>query len=138
MPLYKPPLTAQTVSITSNFTTASTTAVQITGLSISFTAAGNGQQYKITVQPPTVQNSTAQNNIVLTIWDGAVGTGTQVGGATTQPFGATAPDHLIATTVVAPAAGSKTYNVGMSTTGTNTATFAASATTPAWFIIEPI
>jgi hypothetical protein len=66
------------------------------------------------------------------IWDGPVGSGTQIGQANIS-----SASYINCQTIVSPAAGTKTYNVGCQS-GSGTATAFASATAPAYILVEAI
>jgi len=123
--------------ITSNFTTASATAVQVTSLTSTVTIPAGGRKVRITAFASDIFAS-ASAVFVMTIWDGTVGSGTQLtrclvnNGGTT---GVTTP--AIAHAIVTPSAGSKTYNVGFSTSA-GTGTLEAGATYPAFILVEVI
>ena len=117
--------------ITSNFSTASTSDVQVTGLTVSVTIPAGGRKVKITVYSVYVTNGA--NTPVVTLWDGTVGSGTLI-----QQFnGVTAGGGMCMQAVVTPSAGAKTYNVGMYTPS-GTATLNAVANNPAFILVEAI
>jgi len=124
--------------ITSNSAyTSSSTAVQVTGLSVTVTIPAGGRKIKITGFTSTLSNSSAAVNI-LTIWDGTVGSGTQIAQSNTGAGGATGPNmNCICIAVVTPSSGSKTYNIGYQTTGGSTIV-GATATAPAFILVEAI
>ena len=64
---------------TTNFTTTSTTAVLVAGMSLTFTVPSGGRSVKLTVFTRNLTNNTAGAYGQIGIWDGAVG-GTRVGG----------------------------------------------------------
>jgi hypothetical protein len=123
--------------ITSSFTTTSTSAVQVTGLTSAVTIPAGGRKVKITAWTGSMFTSSA-STVTMTIWDGTVGSGTQLafcqvnqGSVTNTATGA------ICMAVVTPAAGSKTYNVGFFVGG-GTGTFYASSIGPAFILVEAI
>lgn len=123
-------------SITSNFTTSSTTAVQVTGLSVTVTIPSGGRKIKITSWAGFL-DSASTSFVVSSIWDGTVGSGTQISeNAPLFPNARQIPMMMMA--VLTPSAGSKTYNVGLSSTGGTSATLAASSTRPAFILVEAI
>jgi len=123
--------------ITSDFTTTSTTAVQVTGLSVTVTIPAGGRRVKITAYTTTVSSNTSAVTII-TLWDGAVVSGTQIGQANRNTINtASNNDQLMCMAIVTPAAGSKTYNVGLHTTA-GTATLGAAANGPAFILVEAI
>lgn len=120
--------------ITSNFTTVSTTPVQVTGLTTTVTIPAGGRRIKITVFTKAAYGSTS-NTSNLTIWDGTVGSGTQIGAG--SGFQSTGANSTIAMAIVTPAAGSKTYNAGFNV-ATGTGTWEASTTGPSFILVEAI
>lgn len=98
-------------------TNATTTAVQITGLSITATVPTGYTKVKISVILPQAYNSAAEST-QLTIWRGTVSTGTQVGAPTqiTTAFGTELLNFVLDT----PTAGSVTYNAGIAEVGGGT------------------
>lgn len=123
--------------ITANFSTASTTVVQVTGLTTTVTIPAGGRKVKITAFTAALYNSTAANATQMTIWDGVVGSGTQLS-RTTGIEGGSSSSGGIAVAIVTPAAGSKTYNVGLIAVTSGTATVEAAATYPAFILVEVI
>ncbi len=125
-------------AITSNFSTASTSAVQVTSLTSTVTIPSGGRSVKITAYAPSLYNGTISTNVILTIWDGTVGSGTQLGSAVVSAPAANAQAPVTAMAIVTPSAGSKTYNIGLNASGGGTANLSASATGPAFILVELI
>lgn len=123
-------------SINTNFSTASTTAVQVTSLTTVVTMPSGGRSFKITMSADYFTNNTANNYAVMTIWDGVVGSGTLLGGVTTQVSIISQPTPLNRCIIVTPTAGSKTYNIGLNALGGGTASITASSTGPAFILVE--
>lgn len=119
--------------ITSNFTTTSTSQVQVTGLTATVTIPSGGRKTKITVKANIGQSTTGQS--ALTLWDGPVGSGTQLDISYNGAGASTEPAIIIA--VVSPSAGSKTYNVGFAASA-GTGTVYAAATGPATLLVEAV
>ena len=122
---------------TSTFTTTSATAVQVTSLTASVTIPAGGRKVKITAWCGALYNATAGINAVMSIWDGTVGSGTQLA----QCYGvsnAAATSNGTVMAVVTPAAGAKTYNVGLYRGSGGTATMEAVATSPMFILVEAI
>lgn len=117
---------------TSNFSTTSSTAVQVTGLSVTVTVPTGGRRIKITAYIRDLSNSSSSGYAILSIWDGAVGTGTLLNEG--QILNATTPVTAIA--VVNPSAGSKTYNIGLKIAVTGTGLIEAATTAPAIILVE--
>jgi len=119
--------------ISSNFTTTSATAVQVSGLSATVVVPAGGRKVRITATSQSLTNS-GSNFDGISIWDGTVGSGTQIaetGSSVTATTGV--PGYVSA--VVTPVAGSKTYNLGMRASA-GTGTLAAGATYPAYIQVE--
>lgn len=134
MSIYAPPtISLGYTQITGNITTTSGSAVAATGLSVSVTIPAGGRRIKITMYG-NVYASVA-SYVDVSIWDGTVGSGTQLAVSNNRQNGATETKPCVVMAVVTPAAGSKTYNIGWNTTG-GTATLQASATQPAFILVE--
>lgn len=121
--------------VTTNVTTTSSTFVQATGLTSTVTVPSGGRRVKITVYCDAIVSSSS-GNAYLSIWDGAVGTGTQIQqweSFITTPNGNPSGVHCVA--VVTPSAGSKTYNVGIRVSAGTLSLFAG-ATFPAFILVE--
>jgi len=110
-----------------------TTQAQITGLSVPIIGI-IGRKVRIRVVFPEARNSTTTQDITTTIWDGAVA-GTRINyKLSTVPVAAGAINADCEGTTTLSVA-SKTFNISGATTG-GTATFSASATSPAYVIVE--
>lgn len=124
--------------ITSNFTTTSTSDVQITGLSSSVTVPSGGRGVRITVFASTIFNSVATGVIFVTLWQGTVGSGTLLQRYQLNYSASTAPAYGMCLAYHGtPSAGSYTYNVGLRTSsGGGTANVEAASTYPAFILVE--
>lgn len=122
--------------ITSPISTTSTSYVQATGLTATVTIPAGGRKIKITAQA-TLYNSTSGQGTNLSIWDGTVGTGTLLQATFYTSAGVNYQSCQTITSVVSPAAGSKTYNVGYSASA-NTANINASTTLIPFILVEAI
>lgn len=120
--------------ITADVTTASATAVQATGLTTTVTIPTGGRRIKITVYCNALYGGTT--NAIMSLWDGVVTSGTQIQSSISPAVTTATTITMIAS--VTPAAGSKTYNVGFKATGGGTADIQASATAPAFILVEAI
>lgn len=133
---------AITLGYTANpaaFSTASSSAVQVTGLSSTVTVPTGGRRVKITVFCRDVQNTVANSYSQITIWDGAVGSGTKIAGGYTQSTGASIPDNsLVCMAVQTPTAGTHTYNVGLNIITSGTSTLGYAAIEPSFILVEAI
>lgn len=124
-------------AILTSFSTASVTAVQVTGLTCPVIVP-TGRKIKISVFAESVNNGTATNFSVVSVWDGTVASGTQIqignwqSSANSQRFGCSME------AITTPATASKTYNVGFATGSAGTAVFGLSsaATSPAFIKVE--
>lgn len=124
--------------ITTLATNSSTTAALVTGLTATVTIPSGSRKIKITVTSSYISNGNAGQATYLSIWDGTVGSGTQLAeGQMTSPTGGYGYS-LNVFAVVTPAAGSKTYNVGMRNSGSGTNNLGASTTSPAFILVEAI
>lgn len=104
---------------TTTFTTTSGTATQVTGLTVTGTIPSGSRKVKITAFMPSVSAS-ATSGIILSLWNGTVGTGTQL-----NITGWTCPTSsyvnlLECIYIFTPSAGSFTYNVGFAGNGSAT------------------
>lgn len=122
--------------ITASFSTTSATPTQVTGLSVTITVPTGGRKIKITAFSGIMVGSVAAY-LGLSIWDGVVGSGTQLQLA--QPYVSVGAAQAtgIAQVIITPSPGSKTYNVGFQTSA-GTGTLGASATSPAFILVEAI
>lgn len=123
--------------ITSNFSTTNTSATQITSLTSTVTIPAGGRKVKITIFARDMFNATGAAQVFVTLWDGTVGSGTQLSSTTANSNSSAIP--VICMAVVTPAAGSKTYNAALHTTNaSDAANFEAAATYPAFILVEAI
>lgn len=124
--------------ITTSFTTTSTAFVQVTGLTATVTVPAGGRRIKITAYTFLLNNTASSNAANLSIWDGAVVSGTQLAQATIAPQAANEGGSVTCMAIVTPAAGSKTYNVGASITTSGTVSVGAATAAPAFILVEAI
>ncbi len=122
--------------ITSNFATTSTTAVQITGLTLTVTVPAGAHYIEITAFAGTIYNSASNTQAVLTIWDGAVGSGTLLNFGRGFQSGGSGATTTTLLAVVSPSAGTKTYNVGLHSPNAGTSTSEASSTQPSFMMVK--
>jgi hypothetical protein len=124
-------------AITGNFTTTSSTAVQVTGLTLTVTIPSGGRYVRISSFIRDTYSS-ASAAWQVSIWNGTVGSGTQLaamlanngGGA-----GVTVPGFVQA--VIQPSVGSQTYNIG-ALTSAGTLTLEAGITYPSFILVEAL
>lgn len=124
--------------ITSNFSTTNTTATQVTSLTTTVTIPAGGRRIKITAFGRALYNSASGAASELSIWDGTVGSGTQLCLVHGFQGGGSGATQGVAIACVTPSAGSKTYNVGLHSQAAGTATLEAGATYPAFILVEAI
>lgn len=124
--------------VTNGASTTSASDVQATGLTVTVTIPAGGRRIKITAFARSLSNTSTDANVHWSIWDGPVGTGTQLAGTYVTIPVATGLATGMAIAVVTPAAGSKTYNVGISQNGGGTASFSAETNHPAFILVEAI
>jgi hypothetical protein len=132
-------LTLGYAQITGDVTTASLTVVAAAGLSASVTIPSGGRKVKITVWSYGVFNGTVTDGTSISIWDGTVGSGTQL--ATSNIFpnsGGIIQVPVTVMAVVTPSAGAKTYNVGFNAVTGGTSNLRATAASPAFILVELI
>lgn len=120
--------------ITSDFTTTSTSAVQVTGLSVPVIIP-TARKVKVTVSTGGFFNGTAANGALLSAWDGVVASGTQIA-ASNGILNTNSASPGIAQALVTPSATSKTYNAGAKSISAGTTTVQASSTAPAYIMVE--
>jgi hypothetical protein len=121
--------------IVTPFNTTSTSAVQVTGLTATVTVPAGGRSLEITAFCGDFTSSVSAYT-VLTIWDGTVGTGTQISRSQIGPT-STQQSPGIAMAIVSPTAGTKTYNVGFQTSA-GSASLDAGATYPAFILVKAL
>lgn len=110
---------------------------QIVGLSlpVNFSASHVGRKVKISLVAGEFYNS-GINLARATIWDGTVGSGTQLASADIDSYAATAGAPLYVERIITiSASGLKTYNAGM-LAGAGTATIVAATNAPACIKVE--
>ena len=136
--------TALVAQLTTSATNAATSATQVAGLTATTTQVNSKTQYfEVFLSGDSVSNS-GSNNVVITLWVGTVGTGTQVGSfsATAQsgalvPLAATFFVPVSATSALVPGS-SYVLNIGMHGSGAGTNTMTAGATSPVTMVVQAI
>lgn len=124
--------------ITSNATTASTTPVQATGLTVTVTIPAGGRKIKITAYAGALYGTLSGTRAVMSIWDGTVGSGTQLNETWSQGTGNSQADGAIAMAIVTPGSGSKTYNVGLCVISSGSGIIDCTSTRIAFILVEAI
>lgn len=118
-------------------TSATTTITAISGLSTTVTIPAGGRRIKISAYIPYVSVSNAGFE-TLSIWDGAVGSGTQLNVCQVNVVsGSAGGQNMLVQAIVTPAAGSKTYGVGLQTS-VGTVVVNCGPTFPAFISVEAI
>jgi hypothetical protein len=119
---------------TSNFVTTNTSATQVTGLTCPVIIP-TGRKIDLLAYTSAPADSAGTAATTVSIWDGTVGSGTQLqaGPLYIPANNASSPVAVPASTT--PAAASKTYNVGFHVNG-STGTFVGAATTPAFIKVK--
>ena len=100
-----------------DFQTTSQNSTQVPGLSATVNVPTGGRAVKITVSVAFLENTTG-GYACLDLWDGPVGTGTQL----EETIAECAPSQSLPASIIYvqfPAAGTKTYNVGLRCIGGN-------------------
>jgi len=126
--------------ITAAFSTTSATAVLVTGLTATVTIPSGSRKIKVTVYSRLLSSSAVNATVTASLWDGTVGSGTQIADFVNQQLETTGNPINFGMTMIAvvtPSAGSKTYNVGLQTTS-GTANIYALSTSPAFILVEAI
>lgn len=127
-------------AITSSFATTSIPATQVTSLTSTVNVPAGGRRVKITVCSESITNNTNGAYAVAGIWDGTVGSGTQLGIYNVQMAAASQRIYLCVVATHVPSSGSHTYNVSLGTGSSGTATLGtgAGATAPTFILVEAI
>lgn len=125
--------------ITTGFNTSATTATQVTGLTVSVTIPSGGRAVKISVYTLGLYATTGGDSVVMTLWDGTVGSGTQLQQAQYDTTTGVKGIPIFLQAHATPGAGSKTYNVGLHNgTAARNVSLEAGATFPAFILVEAI
>lgn len=114
--------------------TNQSTALQVTGLSCPVIIP-TGRRIKITVYARDLFSDTNNVPAHLSVWDGTPGSGTEISEAITQTATAVGVASATVTAFIS-ATGSKTYNVGLHSTGASGANIEALAAYPAFVSVE--
>lgn len=123
--------------ITSNYNTGGiVTNDSIDGLTIAVTIPAGSRRIEIEVFTGdiTVGGGTF---LTVTIWDGNVGSGTQLAHSTGKPAASDVATSWVTKASVTPAAGAKTYNASISSSA-QAAQVNASATGPAYITVRAV
>jgi hypothetical protein len=121
--------------ILTTFSTASTSVVQVTGLTVPVIVP-TGRRVKVRLVAGQSSNSSAGFSTVGEVWDGTVGSGTRLNLAQNASSLANNPGNAIPEGYQTPSTASKTYNAGCYTNGGGTSSFTAGATQPVYLVVE--
>lgn len=125
--------------VTTTLTTTATTMTQLTGLTVTVTMPSNVTRVRVTATLGYVNLNNSPKQAQLSVWDGTVGSGTQLNGSNLLMADTNVNNFF---TVVgyetSPASGSKTYNVGWTSdfNGGVTTTAQGGSTTPLILEVE--
>lgn len=122
---------------TSNVSTTSSSPTTLS-LATTVTIPAGGRSVRITFFTGQLSNSVANTNTQITLWDGTVGSGTQLQTAFFASANANNATMATVSAIVTPSAGSKTYNAAIANIGGGTATSYASSTMPMYLLVEAI
>jgi len=120
--------------IITTFSTASASAVQVTGLTCPVIVP-TGRKVKVTFSGEGWAN-TATNNTIPSIWDGVVASGTQLMQTRSNSYTGGAIIFQQPSAIVTPTSATKTYNAGVAAGGSGTVTMVGSTTAPAYIMVE--
>lgn len=108
---------------------------QITGLSVPVIVP-LGRKIKVSVKGYNFGSSNGVTNSLISIWDGTVSSGTQIGACNMTSAGSNYNAPVAGEAEVTPTTASKTYNIGMQNIGGGTSTISASSTAPCFIKVE--
>lgn len=114
-------------------------ATQVTGLTATVTIPAGSRRIEIEACLPQVQiTAGAAASTFISLWDGTVGSGTQLQEYAFTSAGNTYLGGLTVKAYPTPAAGSKTYNVGVRVNNSATSSLTMSAQVPGILIVKVI
>lgn len=124
-------------TIATNFTTTSTTPVQVTGLTTTVTIPSGSRKIRVEASTGNLFNTGSGQLNVIQIWDGTVGSGTKIAEATTySAASSTGAPVTLRSRPLTVSAGSKTYNVAIYAVFGGTASLAAGTGSEAYIAVE--
>lgn len=136
------PVQVAITPLVANQTNTATSATQVTGLTLAVPVINPlGDYVRVTLSADSLSNSAA-NNVIITLWAGTVGTGTQLAQETnTAQSGAKAGLSTswiipIVSTAAINQTAAVTLNIGMHGSGAGTNTMVGSSTAPIFFAAE--
>lgn len=97
-----------------------------------------GRKVRVSAWAQSVAGTNSGNDVFLAVFDGTVAAGTQLAAGGTTIATNNHEYNISVTAVTTPAATSKTYEVGHTESTAGTATVLASATSPAYILVELI
>lgn len=109
------------ISLSGVFTTSSATAVQVTDMTLTVTIPAGGRSIEIIGQANYLRNGTGAKTSYLALYDGAVGSGTLLDTGIFTSASTNYGGFTQAKAVITPAAGTKTFNLGLITDSGGTA-----------------
>lgn len=118
-----------------NNATATAGDTVVSGLKIPVTIPTN-RSIKITFNAYKISSSSAVTNTDVAVWDGVVGSGTQIAETNCTSAGSNYGAGVTIILPLKPSSSSKTYYVGLSNIGGGTSTISASVTQPCIFMVE--
>lgn len=121
----------------SSYANSNLTAQQVTGLSCPVIVPAN-RKVRVSLWSGNSSSSNSGTTIIASLWDGTVGSGTQIGEARFYTPTANAGGILYAETILTPSSSSKTYNIGFHNSTSNTGSFYGATTAPAFIKVELI
>lgn len=118
--------------------TAPVAATLVTGLTVTVVIPPGARRLKITAYAGSFGGNNANSTVTLSLWDGVVGSGTEVATFLNVSGTVGADQHGASMQAVVPAvSGFKTYNVGIAASAGD-ANVAAAASAPAFILVEAI
>ncbi len=120
---------------TTDFSTTATTATQITGLSVPVIVPA-GRRVKLIFSGKDIFTNSAGVGASMTLWEGTVGSGTQLSSSLGFPSAGSAAGTPASTVVRLPASASQTYNAALHSNSPATSTIQAAATDQMSLIVE--
>lgn len=130
-PIFNPVI--RTILLHNNST--ATSQALVSGLTLSHTAQST-IPYKVRLRASSIYNGNSAVNAIVALWDGTVGSGTQLTRAVHSMASANIQSSFNIETPVIYASGSKTYNVSLEGNGGGTSTIAAATTAPVIMELE--
>lgn len=122
--------------IIADSTLTSSTHTQIVGLSVPVIIPAN-RKARVILSVYNMKNNTGARGMNITLWDGAVNTGTKIAGTNFDVFVTGAGSGAQCSVILTPSAASKTYNAGQQmNTNLDSGVITAASTNPAFVSVE--